>query len=373
MEGKNVKNIAVIGASYLQLPLIEKAKDMGFTTHVFAWKADDVGERAADYFYPISIVEKEAILEKCREIGICGICSIASDLAVITVDYVAAALGLTGNTPECTRNCTNKYYMRKALMGGGDPVPRMFSPEKDEKHGGNGISYPVIVKPTDRSGSRGVTIVRNAGEFDAALTRALSESFEKKAVVEEYIEGDEYSLEGMSWMGRHRILAMTKKYTSGPPHFIETGHMEPAPVDEDTRLRAEKTVIHALSTLGIRYGASHSEIKIRDDGSIWIIEIGARMGGDCIGSDLVPASCGIDYVKAVIETACGTEPDLTASREGTPAAVCYIMREEDEIRMNEFRRLHPEHFTKLVYLDRAMYGRTTDSSNRAGCYIYTPL
>lgn len=107
------KNLAIIGASYLQLPLIQKAKKLGYITHVFAWKINDVGERAADYFYPISIVEKECILKKCREIGICGICSIASDLAVITVNYVAEELGLNGNSLETTDVSTNKYLMRQ--------------------------------------------------------------------------------------------------------------------------------------------------------------------------------------------------------------------------------------------------------------------
>ena len=88
------RDLAIIGASYLQLPLIEKAKEMGYTTHVFAWAAGDVGETAADYFYPISIVEKEEILQKCRQIGICGICSIASDLAMVTVNYVSEMMGL---------------------------------------------------------------------------------------------------------------------------------------------------------------------------------------------------------------------------------------------------------------------------------------
>ena len=89
-----MKRLAIIGASYLQAPLIQKAKDMGCETHVFAWAADDVGEKMADHFYPISIVEKDAILEKCREIGIDGICTIASDLAAITVNYVAEKLGI---------------------------------------------------------------------------------------------------------------------------------------------------------------------------------------------------------------------------------------------------------------------------------------
>ena len=93
-----MKKLAIIGASYLQQPLIEKAKSLGIETHVFAWKCGDIGEEIADVFYPISIVEKEEILAKCREIGIDGVCSIASDLAAITVNYVASEMGLAGNT-----------------------------------------------------------------------------------------------------------------------------------------------------------------------------------------------------------------------------------------------------------------------------------
>ena len=91
---ENARKIAIIGASYLQLPLLEKAKSMGLETHVFAWKCGDIGETVADHFHPISIVEKEKILEECQKIGISGICSIASDLAVITVNYVAEKMGL---------------------------------------------------------------------------------------------------------------------------------------------------------------------------------------------------------------------------------------------------------------------------------------
>ena len=95
-----MKKIAIIGASYLQNPLILKAKELGFETHVFAWQCGDVGERTADFFYPISIVEKDLILAKCKEIGIDGVCSIGSDLANIVVSYVAASMGLVSNTIE---------------------------------------------------------------------------------------------------------------------------------------------------------------------------------------------------------------------------------------------------------------------------------
>ena len=104
-----MKKLAIIGASYLQNPLIVKAKEMGLETHVFAWKSGDIGEKTADYFYPISIVEKKKILDKCLEIGIDGICSIASDLASITVNYVAMEMGLVGNSLVCTEKSTNKH------------------------------------------------------------------------------------------------------------------------------------------------------------------------------------------------------------------------------------------------------------------------
>ena len=117
-----MKNLAIIGASYLQLPLIKKAKEMGYKTHVFAWAANDVGEKEADLFYPISITEVEQITEKCREIGICGICSIASDLGNYTVNYVANQLGLPGNSMECAKKSTNKHLMREAFEKNGDPT-----------------------------------------------------------------------------------------------------------------------------------------------------------------------------------------------------------------------------------------------------------
>ena len=158
-----MKKLAIIGASYLQEPLIQKAKQMGIETHVFAWEAGDVGEKSADYFYPISIVEKDAILDKCREIGIAGICSIASDLAAITVNYVASAMGLTGNSLEATRKSTNKHEMRLAFERRGDPSPRSYLVEDCDGLEKLELAFPVIVKPTDRSGSLACeNISRNA-------------------------------------------------------------------------------------------------------------------------------------------------------------------------------------------------------------------
>ena len=363
-----MKKLAIIGASYLQEPLIEKAKSMGIETHVFAWKADDIGERTADHFYPISIVEKENILKKCREIGIDGICSISSDLAVVAVNYVAEQMHLSGNPDSITLRCTNKHDMRACFEKNGDPSPKSILVEKASDLDGVELGYPVIVKPIDRSGSRGISKLDNDEHIEEAIKAAREQGFIKKALVEEYATGQEYSIECVSYNGQHHFLQMTHKYTTGAPRCIETGHLEPAPVDGETRERVRKVVFHALDSLGVRNGASHSELKIAKDGTIRIIEIGARMGGDFIGSDLVHISTGIDFVRAVIQIALGEEPDLTPDRELKTAGVRFIFSQEDANVFFRLKKEHPEYIVDYEINDD-LTGDVTDSSTRLGYFL----
>lgn len=362
-----MKKLAVIGASYLQLPLIEKAKSMGVETHVFAWAANDVGEREADHFYPISIVEKKLILTRCREIGIDGICSIASDLAMTTVNYVAEEMGLAGNSMRCTEKSTNKHRMRRAFEQNGDPSPRSLLVRSARDLEGVALRYPVIVKPTDRSGSRGITKLNDAGGMEAAIEAALEQSFEKQALVEEFAGGREYSVECVSWRGRHHFLAMTQKYTTGAPHFIETGHLQPAPLSDELLARVQSIVFHALDTLEIQNGASHTELKIDSDGTIRLIEIGGRMGGDFIGSDLVRLSTGVDFVQAVIQIALGQKPDI-ARRWERAAAVRFVFAPEDAAVLTRIQREKPELLVQQD-VDASFEHPVTDSASRFGYYL----
>ena len=126
-------------------------------------------------------------------------------------------------------------------------------------------------------------------------------------------------------------------------------------------------VVHALDTLEIHNSASHSEIKITPDGRIYLIEIGGRMGGDCIGSDLVRYSTGIDYVRAVIQVACGIEPDLSPVCEPMPVEVRFLFTQEDVEEMERMKQT--DRFLQLVAYFPECLGMATDSSNRAGCYI----
>ena len=153
-----MKKIVIIGANSFQNPLILKAKEMGYETHVFAWKDGSIGERTADYFYPISIVEKEAILEECRRIQPDAVATIASDLANITVQYLAEQLGLPHNSDNCIYISTNKFAMREAFSKHGVPTPGFVSVCEGDDYAKavESMQFPMIVKPTDRSGSRGI-------------------------------------------------------------------------------------------------------------------------------------------------------------------------------------------------------------------------
>jgi biotin carboxylase len=296
--------LAILGASYLQVPLINKANQMGLETHVFAWEHGAVGKELASHFYPISILDKEAILQKCNEIGIHGITTIGTDIAMPTVNYVATVLGLVGNSLEATLISTDKYEMRKALASKNIPCPRFSFYEIDNFENHEGFEFPLIVKPTDRSGSRGVTKVINVEETNIAIRKALDNSINKRVIVEEFIDGErEFSVECISYNGDIYPLVVTDKVTTGSPYFCELEHHQQAQISEELKNRIFQLTIDSLIALGTENGASHTEIILDKKNNLYIVEVAARMGGDFIGSHLVELSTGFDFLKATIDVA----------------------------------------------------------------------
>lgn len=362
-----MKKIVIIGANDFQRPLIQKAKEMGYETHVFAWREGASGAGDADFFYEISITEMEEILEVCRGIRPDAVATIGSDLANVTVQYLAQNLGLTCNSRSCIVNSTNKYAMRRAFEKAGLPVPYFqMAKEGDRVYP---PCFPVIVKPTDRSGSRAITRVESQEELAPAIANAIEQSFEKKAIIEEYIPGAEYSVETISFEGQHTCLAITKKFTTGEPHYIEVGHIQPAPLSPEVEERVKCAVFAALDALKVQYGAGHSELRIDSAGNVRIIEVGSRMGGDCIGSDLVPLSTGEDFVKMVVEVASGKAPSFAERPRQHASAIRFIMNEKDLQHLEYLKETCPE-VIKSVVIDTPVKGaQIVDSGSRPGFYI----
>lgn len=363
-----MKKIVIIGANDFQNPLILKAKELGYETHVFAWRDGSIGEKTADYFYPISIVEKDKILEECKKIKPNAVVSIGSDLASITVNYVADALGLPCNNPKYSLQCTNKYEMRKVFSENKIDVPKFVKLGKFDEMKLDNFKFPLIVKPTDRSGSRGIFLCNTIEEVKAAIPVSSELSFEKKVIIEEYIEGNEYSCEGITQNGKHYLLAFTKKYTTGAPNFIETGHIQPSDLTEEQKQQASKVILKALSALQIQNSASHTEFKIDPNGNIKIIEIGARMGGDCIGSHLVKISTGYDFIKMVLDIALGNKIEFVKSNKPQTAIIKFIFNSED---IKKYEIIKKNFANQICYATEIKIDSSAiiDSSSRKGFFI----
>lgn len=363
-----MKKLAIIGASYLQQPLVEKCKELGVYSICFAWEEGAVCKDLCDKFYPISTIDKEAILKVCQEERIDGITTIASDVATLTVNYVAEKMGLVGNPDNYSQTSTNKYLMRQCFMEHAVPSPKFCLTDSVVPDDVKSFHFPVIVKPTDRSGSRGVEKVERMEDLQQAVVRACNESFQKKAVVEEFVEGREISVESISFKGKHYVLQITDKVTTEAPFFVEIEHHQPSSLPADIQAKVKAIVLNALDALHIQYGASHAELKIREDGDIRVIEIGARMGGDFIGSDLVKLSTGYDFLRGVIDVAFGEfeEPKLTDSRY---SGVYFLSKETESILpIIQNSEKYPE-IVRAEVTDPVLR-KIEQSADRSGYFIY---
>ena len=164
-------------------------------------------------------------------------------------------------------------------------------------------------------------------------------------------------------------MAVTKKFTTGAPHFIETGHKQPCDLSKKMLCEVHYVMGKALDALKITDGASHGEFKITPEGKVRIIEIGSRMGGDCIGSDLVPLSTGYDFMEMVIDVACGKEPKIVPKHTPRSVEIKFLFTMEDVEKMRAFEKEHPEKIYRISELDLSHAGKVSDSSTRIGYYI----
>ena len=361
------KVLAVLGASLFQVPLILRAQELGCAVHAFAIPADDVGEQIADVFHPVSTADREGVLRICREIGADGVCTIGSDFNNVVATWVANQMGLPANSDTCAHLSSDKHAMREAFAAAGDPSPRSIPVRKGEDLPAvvDELRFPLIVKPSDRSGSRGITRVTSASELGCALEAAWDVSFAGIALIEEFLEGDEFSVECISWKGSHTILQVTRKFTTGAPNFIETGHIEPPLLSEEVVAHIKEVVSHALTTLQVQQGAAHAEVKVDEDGSIGIVEIGSRMGGDFIGSDLVTLSTGIDFIGDVVDCALGFAPDLVPHSQPKAAAVRFVLSVEDATALEQLKASRPDMIVRADW-EEPDGAQVTDSSTRFG-------
>ena len=322
----------IIGASVLQLPGILKAKEMGLYVGVADYNPKAIGIQYADEFFNASTMDEEAVLAAALQFKPNGIMTLATDMPMRGVAKVAEKMGLPGISYDTAVKATDKFEMIKAFKAHDVASPWFFTVDNvDElKALESQLSYPCIMKPTDNAGSHGVVLAKCFDDLLKEYEYSRESARHGKVIIEEYLQGDEVSVEVMVVDGKVNILQITDKLTTGAPHFVEMGHSQPSRHPLETQKAIKVLATKACQAVGINQGPAHVEMMVTERGPV-MIELGARMGGDNITTALVPLSTGIDMVKATIDVALGNQPDIEPSLH-CASAIRYIAASEGVIK-----------------------------------------
>lgn len=307
-----MKKLLIIGASILQLPAILKAKELGYYVGVVDYNPQAIGIQYSDKYFNESTIDIPAVVKVAKSFRPDGIMTLATDMPMRSIAAACEATGLPGISMDTAIKATDKGEMIKAFDTAGVEHPWYFiiktfmEMEAVQKK----LSFPCIMKPTDNSGSRGVVLCHSSEEILREYNYSLGESRKGAVIIEEYLQGPEFSVEIMVMDGEPHVLQITDKLTTGAPHFVEMGHSQPTKQPENVQEKIKDLAIRACKAVGIDNGPAHVEMILTPNGPK-MVELGARMGGDCITTHLVPLSTGIDMVRATIDLACGKMPDIT--------------------------------------------------------------
>lgn len=306
-----MKKLLIIGASILQLPAIKKAKELDYHVAVIDYDPNAIGIRYADEYFNFSTIDIDGVVKAAEEYMPDGIVTLATDMPMRSIAAACEKLGLPGISMDTAIKSTDKGEMIKAFEKDGVEHPWYHIAEDHTKFEElkSKVTYPCIMKPTDNSGSRGVVLVNSVDELEKEYAYSQNSSRSGSVIIEEYLTGPEVSVEVIVYNGIPHILQITDKLTTGAPHFVEMGHSQPSQLSKETTEKIKDLASRAVLAVGIKNGPAHVEMIVTDKGPK-MVELGARMGGDCITTHLVPLSTGIDMIKATIDIACGNEPDI---------------------------------------------------------------
>lgn len=375
-----MKKLLVLAAGLLQVPIIKKAREMGY--YVIA--ADDdpnaPGMALADKaIVPGGLMNEEKMVAMAKEEHIDGVIHPCSEVAMNVMGRINDELGLCGISKEIAIRATNKHLMREAFEKYGAPSPKsILTKDEDDAWATfcNEFDTNAIMKPSRNSGSRGIAKVEKGITKDAFIDlyrRALDESRDHSVLIEQFIEGPEFSVEVVVWQGEPHVLAVTDKKTTEAPYFVELGHNQPSVFPEEIQQKLKDGAVAGIKALGLSNCAAHCELKVQD-GKAYLMEIGARMGGDFISTELTHLSTGVDMVAATINVVLGIEPNLTPTETKHGVCIRYFTPKPGKLIVIEGENALQEHD---VY-DAEIYHKVGDiipevksSLDRSGHVIVT--
>lgn len=285
---------------------------------------------------PGGLINEEKMLDIAQEEQIYGVIHPCSEVAMNVMGHINDEMGLHGISKEIAIRATNKHLMREAFERYGAPSPKSRYFNNVEVAWGSfctDFTGDAILKPSRNSGSRGIAKITRGikgEEFARLFERAKEESRDKSVMLEQFIEGPEFSVEIIVWNKTVNVLQVTDKKTTEAPYFVELGHNQPSLFSEPIVEAVKRAAIMGVRALEVNNCACHAEIKVQD-GQAYIMEIGARLGGDFISTELTHLSTGIDMVGAAIDVAMGIEPNLNPIEKPQGVAIRYFTPKPGEV------------------------------------------
>lgn len=319
----------VLAAGLLQVPIIKKAHEMGIYVIAVDDDPDAPGMALADKaVVPGGLINEEKLLTIAKEEQVNGVIHPCSEVAMNVMGRINDVLHLHGISRETAVRATNKHLMREAFKVYGAPSPKSYCTD-DVEEGYKmflSIGGKAILKPSRNSGSRGIAEIEQGlsyEEFAPLFERSKDESHDKSVMIEQFVEGPEFSVEIIVSHGTVNVLQVTDKKTTEAPYFVELGHNQPSLFPKEIVEAVKDAAVKGVKALQLNDCAAHAEVKVQSSRP-YIMEIGARLGGDFISTELTRLSTGIDMVAAAINVALGEEPCLKPVTKPLGVAIRYF-------------------------------------------------
>ena len=373
------KKLLILAAGILQVPVIKKAREMGCYVIAADGNANAVGLKYADKAVVADITDEDVMLQIAREEKVDGVIHPCSEVSMSVMGYINDSLGLSGISKLMARRATNKYLMREAFTKYGAPSPQSYC-TNDANEAWNlfcdKFDKNAILKPSRSSGSRGIAKIDHnisREKFLELYKCAYQESRDKQVMIEQFIDGPEFSVEIIVWNGNVNVLAVTDKKTTGAPYFVELGHSQPSVFHLNIVEKVKDAAVAGVKALELSNCACHAEIKVEND-KAYIMEIGARLGGDFISTELTHLSTGVDMVSAAVNIALGIAPDMKPKKKKQGACIRYFCpRPGRLVSIEGLEHLNDEHvYMSEIYCEKGDKILEVKSSlDRSGHMIVT--
>ena len=315
MKGMEDKCVLILWAGLMQRPAIEAAQELGYKTVVADGNPHALCAVFADRFENIDLKDKEALAKLALSLGdsLKGVFTAGTDFSA-SVSYVAQKCGLPAHSYEAACNASNKVLMRKCFQKAGVPSPNFQQIHRTQIASFikssvlNEMNYPMVVKPVDNMGARGCRLVRNQEEFLPCVEDAVRNSRSGNSILEEYMEGPEFSIDALVFNGSLTITGFADRHIFYSPYFIEMGHTMPTAIDEDKKNELIKTFALAVKSLGLSCGAAKADIKYTEKGPM-VGEIAGRLSGGYMSGWTYPYASGMNLTKQAMLVALGRDPE----------------------------------------------------------------